>query len=313
MTDEKVVVVADIGGTNARFAHLDGRGQPGPLVALATADYPGPGKALEDYLRLSGRSRPQVFILALAGPVSGGEATLSAHEWRFSIKDLKDELRLDRLEVLNDFEATALALPLISPEELIPVGPRKTPKKGRLPLAVLGPGTGLGMAGLLPEGRGWKVVSSEGGYTALAPYDDRELAAWKILRSKHGRVFKELVLSGPGLTALHEALSLAAGREPETLSPRRIVRLALSGESRPALETVEIFCAWLGDAALIYNARGGVYLAGGIVPRIIEILVKSRFRKRFEDKGWGSSVVRAIPVWAITSPVQALLGCAGLA
>ena len=218
----------------------------------------------------------------------------------------------------NDFEATALALPLISPEELIPVGPRKTPKKGRLPLAVLGPGTGLGMAGLLPEGRGWKVVSSEGGYTALAPYDDRELAAWKILRSKHGRVFKELVLSGPGLTALHEALSLAAGREPETLSPRRIVRLALSGESRPALETVEIFCAWLGDAAgdaaLIYNARGGVYLAGGIVPRIIEILVKSRFRKPVRGQGLGLlRGQKRYPSGPSPSPVQALLGCAGLA
>ena len=318
MADEKnLTIVADIGGTNARFAALGSDRRPGPMAVLATADYPGPGEALADYLRLSRKPFPRVLILALAGPVNGDEASLTNLDWRFSIKDLQTKLGLERLEVLNDFEAAALALPHLSSKELVGIGPKMDPGPECAPLAVLGPGTGLGMAGLMPDGEGWRVIPSEGGYTALAPSDDRELAAWKILRSRYGRVSKERVLSGPGLTALHQALALADGREPGVLSPQDIVRQALNGESGPALETVEMFCAWLGDAAgdtaLMYNARGGVYLAGGIVPRIIDILSGSRFRQRFEDKDQGGPLLARIPTFAVTAPSPALLGGAALA
>ncbi len=181
-------------------------------------------------------------------------------------------------------------------------------------MAVLGPGTGMGMAGLIPVDQGWRPIASEGGYTGLSPLTDREMAAWRILRERYDRVSVERVLSGPGIVELHSALAAVDGRDPGVVTPEDIVKLALKDESQLAVETVAMFCAWLGDVAgdvaLMYLARGGVYLAGGMLIDILESLRRSQFRDRFENKGRGASIVAHIPAFVVTAPSPVLLGCA---
>jgi glucokinase len=232
----------------------------------------------------------------------------------FLIRALAARLQLVALKVANDYEALALALPHLSAADKLCVGPCRGAGRAGAPLAVLGPGTGMGMAGLVPVGSGWRPVTSECGYISLAPHTDRELAAYRVLGDRYGRVSAERVLSGPGLVDLHFALAALDNRAPAENTPEAVISVAKAPHSSAAVETVHMFCNLLGglagDVALLLLARGGVYLAGGILPRIIDILEASKFCERFELKGRGNPVVAGIPAFLITHDFPTLLGCA---
>jgi glucokinase len=309
-------VVADIGGTNIRFARLSSRGALGPVAKFSLAEFADLPAALAHFLNLAGGPRPVRLGLAVAGPVFGDEVKLTNARWQFSIRHLKKHLELDQLEVVNDLEALAHVLPYLGSEDALCIGAEIGNRSTKAAMAVLCPGTGMGIAGLKPVGRGWHPIAGEGGHSNLSPLTDRELAAWQVLRERYGRVSVERVLSGPGIVELYSALASLEGQTPAALRPEEIVRQALNGESPLAVETLEMFCAWLGDVAgdlaLIYLARGGVYLAGDILLSILEILKRSRFRDRFENKGRGTGVVAQIPTFLIINKSPVLLGCARL-
>ncbi len=307
-------VVADIGGTHARFAHLTGQGDLGPVTTLSTPAFRGVADALEAFLAQSGGPRPVRLALAVAAPVLGNEVALTNANWHFSVRDLKARLNLAVLEVVNDYEALALALPHLTAADRVCIGPPGGDVRDGAPMAVLGPGTGLGMAGLMPVGARWYPVTSECGYIGLSPLTDEELAVFRVLRDKYGRVSVERVLSGPGLVDLYGALAFLDNRKAEDVTPEAIITAAQNGSDRIAVDTLRMFCDLLGglagDVALLFLARGGVYLAGGILPRIVDILKASGFRERFEHKGRGNHVVAPIPTCLITHAFPTMLGCA---
>ena len=309
-------IVADIGATNIRIARLTGHSGLGAVTRYATADFPGFQAALAHFLKAKGGPRPVRVALAVAGPVTKDEVKLTNNQWQFSIQDLKRELKLEQLEVVNDLAAMALLLPHLQSEEKVLIGDSPGNLAIQAPMAVLCPGTGLGIAGLVPLNRGWRPIATEGGHTCLAPYTDREMAAWQVLHERYSRVSVERVLSGPGLVELYTALSSLEGRETGDVRPEQIVDQALAGKDALAVETLDIFCAWLGDVAgdvaLMYVAQGGVYLAGDILRTIFEVLKRSQFRARFENKGRGRGVVAATPTYLVTCELPVLQGCAYL-
>jgi len=309
-------VVADIGGTNIRFARLTARAHPGSIVKFATSKYPDFTAALAHFLSLEGGPRPVRIALAVAGPVHGDEVKLTNLQWQFSIRRLTKDLNLEQLKVVNDLEALALVLPQLRSGDRVSIGGDPGKPSLKNPMAVLCPGTGMGIAGLVPMNQGWRSIATEVGHTGLAPLTDKEVEAWRFLLARHGRVSVERVLSGPGIVELYTALASLEGEECETVRPEEIVRLALDGENPLAVETLEMFCAWLGDVAgdvaLMYVARGGIFLAGDILLTIIEILKRSQFRGRFENKGRATGVVAATPTFLITCESPVLRGLAYL-
>ena len=312
--DPSPAVVADIGGTHARFARLTPQGDPGPVATLSTRAFKGVAEALEAFLKQDGGPRPDRLALAVAAPVLDNEVALTNASLQFSIPDLKARLNLAVLAVVNDYEALALALPRLTAGDRECLGPPGGEVRGDAPMAVLGPGTGLGMAGLMPVGARWYPVTSECGYIGLSPLTDAEMAVFRVLRDRYGRVSAERVLSGPGLVDLYGALAFLDNRQADLVTPEAIIAAAQNGSDRMALDTLGMFCDLLGglagDVALLFLARGGVYLAGGILPRIVDILKASRFRERFEDKGRGNHVVASIPTCLITHAYPTMLGCA---
>jgi glucokinase len=305
-------VVADIGATNIRFARLTAQGHPGPIFKFATSKFPDLTAALAHFLSLEGGPRPVRFALAVAGPVYGDEVKLTNVQWEFSIRRLTKDLNLEQLAVVNDLEALALLLPHLSSEDTVPIGDEIGNQSIKAPKAVLCPGTGTGIAGLVPVDQGWKPIATEGAHTSLSPLTEKEMAVWQFLRERYGRVSVERVLSGPGLVELYTALASLEGQEAGAVRPEDIV----NGESPLAAKTLEMFCAWLGDVAgdvaLMYVARGGVYLAGDILLTIFEILKRSQFRRRFENKGRGTGIVADTPTFLITCESPVLHGCAYL-
>jgi glucokinase len=295
---------------------LTARGDPGPIVKFATSKYPDFTAALAHFLSLEGGPRPVRMALAVAGPVHGDDIKLTNVKWQFSIRRLTKDLNLEQLAVVNDLEAMALVLPHLNSENTLPIGAQVGKRALDSPMAVLCPGTGMGVAGLVPVNRGWRPIATEGGHTSLSPLTEEEMAVWLFLRERYGRVSAERVLSGPGLVELYTTLASLEGREPGAVKPEDIVRLALTGEDPLAAKTLEMFCAWLGgvagDVALMYLARGGIFLAGDILLTIFEILKRSRFRQRFENKGRATAVVAHIPTYLISIESPVLLGCAYL-
>ncbi|WP_308209997.1 glucokinase [Actinomadura madurae] len=230
---------------------------------------------------------------------------------------MRAHLGLPHLDIINDFEALALALPRLGADDLIPVG-RAQPKAGApfpsaptpgAPLAVVGPGTGLGVAGLVPTPSGWVPVPGEGGQVDIPAATEREIAVARLLRAEKGAVTAEYLLSGAGLVRVHRYLATLDGEPQEELTPRQICERQDDPRCR---ETLEMFCALLGslagNAALTLGARGGVYLGGGILPRIVDVLRGSAFRARFEGKPPVEDYMRAIPTALIVHPGPALVG-----
>jgi glucokinase len=306
-------VVADIGGTNARFSRVGPDGKLGPCIKLSTNQFSNPKSALKAFLKAEGGPMPKRLCLAIAGPIQGDQIKTTNASWSFSILRLQKELDLDQLEVINDFEALALSLPFLDLRDTQFIGKKANYPSTISPMAVLGPGTGLGMAGLLPVSNGWKPIPSEGGFASLAPLTQKEFAVCQIFQQRFGRVSAERVLSGPGLYELHKTLAALKDVDIEADTPEGIVGLAIGDGRSLSFETVDIFCNWLGDVAgnvaLMYGAKKGVYLVGNIVLALSEILLSGGFRNRFEHKGRGSAFVAKIPTFIITAKNPALVGC----
>ncbi|MGO8915810.1 MAG: glucokinase [Stellaceae bacterium] len=308
-------LLGDIGATNARFALTGAAGGSERQRVLACDDYPSLAAAIGAYLAEAGLAEPPLqAALAVASPVTGDAVRLTNHPWSFSIDGLQRELALTRLVVVNDFVANALAVPRLSPEDRRAVGGGAGVSDA--PIGVLGPGTGLGVSGLVPTPAGFIALASEGGHATMAPADEQESAVIDRLRQRFGHVSAERVLSGQGLVNLHAALADLAGVPAEPFTPAEITDRAL-GESEPLVRAaVDLFCAMLGtvagNLALTLGARGGIYITGGIVPRLGERFARSAFRQRFEAKGRFHAYLAAIPTYVVTHPVPAFLGLAAL-
>jgi glucokinase len=316
MPNSDLAVVGDVGGTHARFGLVDlTRPQLAidqPLTFLC-ADYTSGEAALAAYFDQLGLSSwPAAAAIAVAGPVVAGAMSFTNMSWSLSEAGLT-AFGFGRAVLINDYGALALAAAHLSSADWRAVGPDSTPPDGNV--AVLGAGTGFGASLLARDGRGQAIVSTEGGHIAFAPGDEIEVEVLQILTRAFGRVSIERILSGPGLVNLYHALCEISGASTSCGSPAEISASARAGD-RLAMETLERFCAIFGavagDFALSYGAQGGVYLAGGIAPRLLDVLQASPFRSRFEAKGRFRDYVAAIPTRVVTHPYLALLGAAHL-
>lgn len=311
-------LVGDIGGTHARFALVDRVGDaPAALRderTLAVAEYAGPAEAIAAYLAAVGNPRLDDAALALAAPVTGGDAVrLTNAAWTFSRQAICARFALRRLVLLNDFSALALALPHLAASELRQIG-GGAPRAGA-PKAVLGPGTGLGVSGLLLDRGRWRAVAGEGGHVSLSPFDTRECAILGLAWREHPHVSAERLVSGSGLPLLHRLVAEVDGLPCTPLTTQQIVERGVAGQDLCCASVLNTFCALLGgvagNLALTLGAQGGVYLGGGIVPRLGCFFDRSPFRARFEAKGRFSGYLAAIPAYVILSAsAPALLGAA---
>lgn len=307
-------LVADVGGTNARFALVDGPGAPPERVAaLPTRDHRGLAEAAAAYLAGHGGGvRPSAATLAVAGPVADGRIHLTNAGWPTdTVERTRAHLGIENLAVINDFEALAWSLPGLGADDLMAVGGALPPAGG--PRAVLGPGTGMGVAGLVPvpdgAGGGWIPVAGEGGHVDVPAGTDREIEIMRLLRAELGVANAEYLLSGDGLARMYRLLAMLNGVRVQPLTAAMIV----DRRDEPACaEALATFCGLLGsfagNAALTLGARGGVYLAGGILPRIPGVLQSSDFRRRFEDKPPVTDYLKAVPTALIVHPYPALVG-----
>lgn len=312
MTDNRALV-GDIGGTNARFALVEkGTTVLQHIQVLPCADYSNLDEAVGTYLSQVGANGIDEVGIAVACPVSGPRIKLTNAHWDFDRQVMQKTLGLNVFKVVNDFTAMALGVRHVPADQRIRLGGEEG-AAGR-PLLVMGPGTGLGMSGLVPTANNWVPLSTEGGHVGLAACDEREAIVLAHLQKRFGRVSAERALCGEGLVNIYLALRARDGLEALDLQAADITRLALSGEDALALETLDCFFGWLGrvagDAALTLGALGGVYLCGGILPRVLPPLQKSRFRECFEDKGRMSRLLHPVPVWVVTDPYTGLLGSA---
>ena len=310
-------VLGDVGGTNARFAWQDADGASlRDIATIPTADYPSLAAALAHYLHGLKRAAPPWCAIGIANPITGDHVQMTNSHWSFSIEAVRRELGFERLVVINDFTALALAIPDLPPEDLHQLGGR-APAAGT-PIGLIGPGTGLGVSGLVPStepGR-WVALQGEGGHVTLAASNAREAAVLQVLRERFGHASAERAISGQGLEALHDALRTLDGTpDAAPLPAAEISARALAASDLQCVEALDLFCAFLGavagNLALTLGARAGIYVGGGIVPRLGDAFTNSRFRASFEDKGRFRSYLEAIPVYVIHAEVSpALLGAA---
>jgi len=306
-------MVGDVGGTNARFALVDLEGRVRNLHVYEATKYASLEAIMADFLdRTLGRGkRVPRAVIAVAGPVTDGEMAFTNLDWRVSEGELLAQFEFEAVRLMNDFAAQALACPLLSGDSLRRLGPTLRGPDD-CPMVVLGAGTGFGVAGLARAERGDIAIATEGGHAAFAPSDDCEIEVLERMHARYGgRVSIERLLSGRGLFELYEALAGMRGAEP-TLGDQAAV-MAAAGQGDPlAAETLDRFCAILGgvagDLALTFGARGGVFVSGGIAPRMADRLAASQFRARFEDKGRLSGYVSEIPTSLVLHPYPALLG-----
>ncbi len=312
-------LVGDIGGTHARFALADasegGSGTSEPKT-LANRDYPSVEAAIEAYLSmLDVDHRPTRAVLAVAGPVTDGAADFTNFDWEISEDRLRRHAGFQSARLINDFAAQALGAPRVSSDQLIRIGPAADGVDGGV-IAVMGPGTGFGLAGLV-RGSGRDVVlSTEGGHAGFAPVDDAEVEIWRRFRQQHGRVSIERILCGHGLFELYLTLAGIDGVAARWVDEREVQAAWKDGGDALATKTVDRFCRILGsvagDIALTMGARGGVYVTGGVAQRLADQIAAGGFRERFEDKGRFRDYLADIPAFLIMEPYTALIGAASV-
>ncbi len=309
------VLLADIGGTNARFALLAG-GAVGRVAHMAVSDHGNFREALNTYLAsLPEAETISATIVAAAGVIRNGHCALTNNPWMIDAEELRAAYGFSTVRLLNDFEAVAWSLPHLSADRLLALGGGQ-PVAGA-PLAALGPGTGLGMTACVPHATGHLVLSSEGGHSTMAGSSSREDAVIALLRQRLGHVSAEHVLSGGGLENLHQAL---AALDDLALPRRRAAEITRAGIERTcpiSRAAIDMFCAMLGtvagNLALTLGAKGGIFIAGGILRHMPEFLARSQFRARFEDKGRLREYLEPIPVWLILDENAAFVGLHALA
>ncbi len=304
-------LMADIGATNTRCALVDDNGEELAAEVFHNAGFASLTRLLETYLdRRRTTDRPRRAALAVAAPIVGDEVRMVNIDWQISQAGLKAELGLSKLIVCNDFEALAWALPYFTAADLRTIGGGK--RAAGAALATLGPGSGLGVGALVPAADGWAVMAGEGGHATLPATSREEADVIAQIRDRYdGHCSAERVLSGPGFVNLYVALTELAGRAAPTLTPADVTTLAAQGEPL-AQKAQEMFFGFLGmvagDLALTTGARGGVFIAGGIVPQVLDAFAKSEFRARFEAKGRYASYLAEIPTHVITAPLAAFRG-----
>ena len=306
-------LIADIGGTFARFAlevapHLFEHS-----VSLRCADYSDFHAAVLAYLSgLNGVTAGNIrhAAVAIANPVSGDLVRMTNYHWQFSIEEMRERLHFGNLVVVNDFTALAMSVPSLSVKQLRQFGggvavPRSV-------VGLIGAGTGLGVSGLIPAGEGWIALGTEGGHTSFSPQDEREVAILQYAWRQYSHVSFERLLSGSGIELIFYALTDRAGLPERHLEAPEITRLALDGSDALCRESIDVFCAILGTAAanlaVSQGAFGGIYIGGGIVPRLGLYFDQSPFRKRFEDKGRFAEYMKGIPTFVITAADATLIG-----
>ena len=308
-------LLADIGGTNIRLAW---QAEPGGALhdtrVLPCAQFPTVDAALAAYLQEVRVPTPREAAFGIANPVTGDAIRMTNHSWSFSQRAVREAFGFERLVVINDFTALALALPLLTPEQLRPVGGGVAVPGAAI--ALLGPGTGLGVSGLVfPPGSPMGVpLAGEGGHVSLAAQTQREFDVLAVLQQRHGHASAERAVSGAGLVDLYQALQHLGAHGGEAVdSAAQVTGRALQAGDPLALEALELFCGFLGSVAgnlaLTLGARGGVFIGGGIVPRLGAWFAQSPFRARFDAKGRFQPYLAGIPCWVIDPAAQpALLG-----
>lgn len=312
-------LVADIGGTNARFAIARGTARAGfeldEVRRLKNEDFEDLRDAAHAYLESCSGDRPRAACVAVAGPVSPGKIRLTNSTWKFTPDELAKDLGLESLLPVNDFAAQARGAPLTPPDGLVALNASTADSSA--PCAVLGPGTGLGLGLLIPRPDGIVVVPTEGGHAGFAPRTNEEVAVGRFIADEYGFVSWERLLSGRGLVNIHRALCHLEGEPWPGHRPEDITEEALRDADSMSRRVVDLFCAILGayagDVAVLAGARGGVYLGGGILPRIRNLLENSAFEARFTRRGPMTRYASDIPVSLILSDAAPLLGAAALA
>ncbi|MGL5947585.1 MAG: glucokinase [Aeromonas sp.] len=303
-------LVGDVGGTNARFALCElATGALSRSAHLKGGDFPSLEAAVLHYLTREQANVAQACI-AIACPVQGDWVAMTNHSWAFSCRELQNKLGLKQLTVINDFTAVSMAIPMLGASDSVRLGGGEV--QSDKPCVIFGAGTGLGVAHLLPVAGQWLSLPGEGGHVDFAATSAREDALLACLRKKFGHVSAERLLSGSGLVNVYEAWVESDGRTPQALTPSEVTRRALEQTCPDCQAVLALFCAQLGrfagNLALSMATFGGVYLAGGIVPRFEAFFLRSGFRAAFEDKGRFRDYVAAIPVFLITHPAPGLLG-----
>lgn len=295
-------LIADVGATNSRCAMLSG---PASEVALVRHYRNDDAESLQEILAnylLETDVSPTNCALAIAAPVDGDDVCMSNRDWRFNVNELSQRIGVERTDVINDFHAVGYALPLINAHRRIEVGRATKYRAGSV--AVLGPGSGLGMSAWIEGHNGGVAVSGEGGHITLSARNAEEDKIITKLRDRFGHCAAECVLSGPGIINLHKIMHNADGMTSEEISQ--------TTDDPSCVATMEQFFRFLGsaaaDLALVTGAIGGVYIAGGIIPDCVEQLKKSDFRSRFDDKEEYGDYMLAIPTWVMTDPNPGLTG-----
>ncbi len=305
-------LLGDIGGTNARFAWQESAGAAlTNLVTLLGRDYTTIDAAVQSYLTTIGK-HPRWAAFGIANPITGDFIKMTNHHWSFSIQQLQSSLDFEELVVVNDFTALALSLPKLRATDVRQIGRGLAVPDG--PIAVIGPGTGLGVSGLLCGEDGTRIpIEGEGGHVTLAVHDKLEFDVIQFLQKRFSHVSAERVLSGPGLVNIYEALCALSGQKTIYENSAQIVQGVQNQKDPIGAQTLQLFFGFLGSTAgnlaLTLGAHGGVYLGGGILPQLIESLTASTFREKFESKGRFNEYLARIPTFVITSTVSpALVG-----
>ena len=305
-------LLGDIGGTNARWAWQPSADAPLQDISVLPCNASASlQQSASSYLSDHGLERPRSAAMGIATAVTGDEVSMTNNAWSFSIAAFKRDLGLERCLVINDFTALAMSLPALRDTDLLAIGGGSAVTSS--PIALIGPGTGLGVSGLLPDPQGtFSALSGEGGHATIAPANDLESALLACLRRRFGHVSAERVLSGAGLINLYQAVCQVNGSLPRTMEASDVTDNALAQSDSACVQAVQLFSSFLGNVAgnlaLTLGARGGVYVGGGIVPRLGSAFDARLFRQRFEEKGRFQEYLHPIPTWVITASTPALIG-----
>ena len=304
-------IIADIGCTNARFALLNTDGSIQDEIVLQGADHPDFVSAVQEYLSLISNPCITEAAVAIANPIDGDLIKMTNHNWNFSIEEARKTLKLDSLIFKNDFEALAMSIPFLEDNDLHQVGGGKIKKKRAI--GVLGPGTGLGVSGLVFSGEKWIPLSGEGGHVSLSPTNKRQARILEVCWERYQHVSSERLISGSGLQKIYQAIcQLDDVSTILNLTPQEISKSALDKTNKQCEETLDIFTAMLGvvagNLALTLGAKGGIYIGGGIIPKLGDYFENSPFREHFEAKGRFNPYLKKIPVFVIKSENPALIG-----
>ena len=311
MPDNVVNIVADIGGTNLRIGIAQPDGSCHALTVYQCAKYASLAEVIADFIEKEQLSLSIInACFAIACPVENDLVVMTNLPWQFSKTELKSTLGLNKLLLINDFTAIAHAIPLLGDDQKIQIGGGE-PVLDK-PISVCGPGTGLGVANLIKQESAWLSLSGEGGHIDFAPIDQQEIEILEFLLTKYQHVSYEQLLSGLGIEQIYQALASQHTSVVRQLPAQEITARALADDCEVCSLTLAQFCKTLGsfagNLALTLGSFGGVYIAGGIVPRFIEYFNNSEFRQRFEDKGRMSGFNQSIPTYVITESQPGILG-----